>query len=283
MAVIRNKRTKHYTVLGNDTLRQPNLTLKAKGLLAVMLSFPDDWSYNLTHVETQSLDGRDAHRAALRELIEAGYARWQTVHNQDGTLAGRELIVSDEPNLHRGTENPADGTTVGRENRRTGKPSDGKSDTTKNDLYEVTTSTNPPLPPKPEDATEPQTVEGMGWTGTDRTKTPTDPTSHLVTHHPRAHRALVDFRRMHHKPVKDAQFKAWAGTVLEDVRAHGEPHVVDALSVTIENFPSLGFPFAFYRKALERATAAPTASDATATPLPDAISDLIEQAKAGTL
>lgn len=147
----------------------------------------------------------------------------------------------------------------------------------------VNTQPSSPLPPKPQDPTESRTEEAPGWTGTDRTQTPTDPTSHLVTYHQRAHRALVDFRRMHDKPVKDAQFKAWAGTVLEDVRAHGEPPVVDALSVTIENFPSLGFPFAFYRKALERATAAPTASDAIPTPLPDAITDLIEQAKAGTL
>lgn len=140
MAVIRNERKNHYTVVPNDALRTPTLSLQAKGLLALMLSYPDDWHYNLSHLEDLSTNGRDAHRGALKELIKAGYAEWRTVHNVDGTLTGRELVVSDEP-LRRGTESQADGDrapdkpshgdTVGLKNRRTGKPSDGKSDTTK--------------------------------------------------------------------------------------------------------------------------------------------------------
>src|SRR5690606_18767123 len=45
----RNRPTRDYTVLRNAALRNPALSLKAKGALALMLTFPDDWEYHLDH------------------------------------------------------------------------------------------------------------------------------------------------------------------------------------------------------------------------------------------
>lgn len=45
MAVFRIERTKDYTVMSNHHLRNHELSLKAKGLLSMMLSLPDDWNY----------------------------------------------------------------------------------------------------------------------------------------------------------------------------------------------------------------------------------------------
>ena len=45
MAVFRIERTKDYTVMSNHHLRNRTLSLKAKGLLSMMLSLPDDWNY----------------------------------------------------------------------------------------------------------------------------------------------------------------------------------------------------------------------------------------------
>lgn len=97
MTVIRNHRDRHFTVVPNDVLRDPALSLQAKGLLALMLSYPDDWQYSLGHLQGLSSNGRDAHRAALRELEEKGYARRVPIRGEDGTLAGSELVISDEP------------------------------------------------------------------------------------------------------------------------------------------------------------------------------------------
>lgn len=76
--------------------------------------------------------------------------------------------------------------------------------------------------------------------------------SRLATYHPQAWNALIDFRRMHGE-VRDAQFNAWARAVAEDVDAHGERIVAAALTVTIENFPTLKQPFSFYRACVRRA------------------------------
>ena len=45
MAVFRIERTRDYTVMSNHHLRNANLSLKAKGLLSMMLSLPEDWNY----------------------------------------------------------------------------------------------------------------------------------------------------------------------------------------------------------------------------------------------
>ena len=47
MAVIRVNKTKDYTVMSNTHLKDKNLSLKAKGLLSIMLSLPDGWNYKV--------------------------------------------------------------------------------------------------------------------------------------------------------------------------------------------------------------------------------------------
>lgn len=43
MAVFRVEKTKDFTVMSNHHLRNTELSLKAKGLLSLMLSLPEDW------------------------------------------------------------------------------------------------------------------------------------------------------------------------------------------------------------------------------------------------
>ena len=45
--IFRVERTKNFTVMSNHHFKNKNLTLKAKGLLSLMLSLPDDWNYNM--------------------------------------------------------------------------------------------------------------------------------------------------------------------------------------------------------------------------------------------
>ena len=45
MAIFRVDKTRDYTVMSNYHLRDKNLTLKAKGLLSLILSLPEDWNY----------------------------------------------------------------------------------------------------------------------------------------------------------------------------------------------------------------------------------------------
>ena len=49
MAVFRVEKTRNYTVMSNQHLRDKRLSLKAKGLLSLMLSLPEDWDYPAAH------------------------------------------------------------------------------------------------------------------------------------------------------------------------------------------------------------------------------------------
>lgn len=73
MAVFRVHKTKDFTVMSNHHLRDKNLTLKAKGLLSVILSLPDDWKYSISGLAAICKEGTSAVKSALQELTDAGY------------------------------------------------------------------------------------------------------------------------------------------------------------------------------------------------------------------
>lgn len=73
MAVFRVHKTKDFTVMSNHHLRDRNLTLKAKGLLSVILSLPDDWKYSIAGLAAICKEGTSAVKSALQELTDAGY------------------------------------------------------------------------------------------------------------------------------------------------------------------------------------------------------------------
>ena len=73
MAIFRIERTRDYTVMSNHHLRNGKLSLKAKGLLSMMLSLPEDWNYTTRGLAKICKEGVDAIGGALRELEPAGY------------------------------------------------------------------------------------------------------------------------------------------------------------------------------------------------------------------
>lgn len=75
MSVFRVNRTRDYTTISNHHLRNKNLSLKAKGLLTVMLSLPDDWNYSIGGLVKISLENESAIKSTLDELKKNGYLR----------------------------------------------------------------------------------------------------------------------------------------------------------------------------------------------------------------
>lgn len=73
MASYKRHLNKDYTVMPNHHLRNKDLSLKAKGLLSMMLGLPDDWDYSINGLAAISREGRTAVENALKELREAGY------------------------------------------------------------------------------------------------------------------------------------------------------------------------------------------------------------------
>jgi len=97
MAVFRVERTNNYTVMSNYHLRDKGLSLKAKGLLSLMLSLPEDWDYTLTGLARISLEGKDAIRAAVVELEKAGYIQRSQTTGRDGKFSNNEYIIRERP------------------------------------------------------------------------------------------------------------------------------------------------------------------------------------------
>lgn len=75
MATFRVNKTKDYTVMSNSHLRDKSMSLKAKGLLSVMLALPDDWDYSIAGLVAISKENQTAIENALDELKTLGYLR----------------------------------------------------------------------------------------------------------------------------------------------------------------------------------------------------------------
>ena len=99
MAVFRVEKTRDYTVMANHHLKNRNLTLKAKGLLSVMLSLPDDWDFTLKGLARINREGIDAIREGIRELEQAGYVMRHRVRDERGKLRGNEYVIYERPQL----------------------------------------------------------------------------------------------------------------------------------------------------------------------------------------
>ncbi len=97
MAVFRVERTNNYTVMSNYHLRDKNLSLKAKGLLSLMLSLPENWDYTLSGLARICMEGKDAIRAAVVELEKAGYIRRGQTTAKDGKFSSNEYIIRERP------------------------------------------------------------------------------------------------------------------------------------------------------------------------------------------
>ncbi len=125
MAVFRVERTQNYTVMSNYHLRDKGLSLKAKGLLSLMLSLPETWDYTLSGLAKISLEGKDAIRATVVELEKAGYIQRHQTTGKDGKFGSNEYIIREYPASH---EPPPEGPSSAQplsENPSTVSPSAG--------------------------------------------------------------------------------------------------------------------------------------------------------------
>ena len=97
MAVFRIERTRDYTVMSNHHLRNHELSLKAKGLLSMMLSLPDDWNYTTRGLAKICKEGVDAIGNALRELETAGYIVRHQLRDRQGRISDTEYVIYEQP------------------------------------------------------------------------------------------------------------------------------------------------------------------------------------------
>ena len=97
MAVFRIEKTRDYTVMANHHLRNTKLSLKAKGLLSLMLSLPEDWDYTTKGLAKICKDGVDSICSTVNELEEHGYVIRERIRNAKGQLTDIQYTILEQP------------------------------------------------------------------------------------------------------------------------------------------------------------------------------------------
>lgn len=99
MAVVRVEHTENYSIISNVGLREKGLSLRAKGLLCVMLSLPKDWDYSLFGLSVLCGESEGKIKTTLNELKQFGYVEVKKLMPNE-TESGRieyEYIVYEMP------------------------------------------------------------------------------------------------------------------------------------------------------------------------------------------
>ena len=169
MPVFRVEKTNSYTVMSNHHLRNPDLTLKAKGLLSLMLSLPENWDYTLKGLSCICRENVDAIRTAVWELEKAGYITRRQGRDEKGKMTAIEYTIYEFPQPPKPKkpvlENPiSDNPTT--EIPVSENPTQLNKDRSTKDLLNTDVSSTYSIPFQKE-AAAPQERKGNGYTSMD--------------------------------------------------------------------------------------------------------------------
>lgn len=167
MAVFRIEKTRDYTVMANHHLRNTALSLKAKGLLSLMLSLPENWDYTTKGLAHICKDGVDSICSTVKELEEHGYVMRRRIRNDKGQMVTVEYIILEQPQPPSPEpekpkrENPVlDNPVLGKpEQENPDQLNTKKSSNQKSKTDSSSTDTSNPIQSNPY---EPQAADGMG-------------------------------------------------------------------------------------------------------------------------
>ena len=174
MAVFRIEKTRDYTVMANHHLRNTKLSLKAKGLLSLMLSLPEDWDYTTKGLAKICKDGVDSICSTVNELEEHGYVIRERIRNAKGQLTDIQYTILEQPKPSQPgqgkpkQENPVLGNPVlgspEQEEPEQGNPAQLNTNTSSNQGLNTdlsNTEVSNPIRSNPYED-EPQAADGMG-------------------------------------------------------------------------------------------------------------------------
>lgn len=165
MSVIRHrKRDRDFLQLHNSVVNDPNLSFKAKGILAYIVSKPDSWVVRINDLCNHSTDGEESIRSGLKNLQQHGYARLV----RGGENGGGYWEVFETPCLNpeskKNTEMAVSAISGGGDMAVypiSGKPNFGFSDPSNTDVLAIQDSLRKKevhIPPKGENLTHEETI-----------------------------------------------------------------------------------------------------------------------------
>lgn len=100
MTRIINETQGGYTVVTNNVVRDNRISLKAKGLMVMLMSLPDGWEFSVLGLAAICKEGKDAIRGGVYELERAGYLRRVKHRNDKGQLDGSDWVITNTPSAN---------------------------------------------------------------------------------------------------------------------------------------------------------------------------------------
>ena len=97
MNIKRIQKSKNYSIISNEILRRKDLSLKAKGLMSLILSLPDSWDLTVNGLVAIVKESKNTIYSVLKELNGFGYVERNRVTNLSGKVVKWELLVYEQP------------------------------------------------------------------------------------------------------------------------------------------------------------------------------------------
>lgn len=97
MNIKRIQKSKNYSIISNEILRRKDLSLKAKGLMSLILSLPDSWDLTVNGLVEIIKESKNTVYSILKELNRFGYVERNRITDNTGKVVKWELIVYEQP------------------------------------------------------------------------------------------------------------------------------------------------------------------------------------------
>lgn len=111
MPVLKNKTQGRYVNVSKNIVEDKSLSLKDRGLLVTLLSFPDNWHFTVSGLATIIPDGKHAINTSLNKLIDMGYVTKEQGRGEAGKFSEINLEVHEIP-VKPMTEKPTSGNQL---------------------------------------------------------------------------------------------------------------------------------------------------------------------------
>lgn len=120
---------RRYAAIPNDAMRDSTISIEARGALALLMTYSDEWQFNREHLMVVIGCGKDRFGKIMGELIEAGYVKVVFTRDTSGRLLGKNWVIMDQKTVVRENrtmdhdpKEPSSDKTVVRGNRRPEDP-----------------------------------------------------------------------------------------------------------------------------------------------------------------
>ena len=97
-------KNENFTIISNVFLKDRNLSIKAKGFLAVVMGLPSDWEFSINGICSIIKEGKTAIYNVIDELKDCGYCTVVTCRDEKGRISGADYTFYEEPQTEKQQE-----------------------------------------------------------------------------------------------------------------------------------------------------------------------------------